>query len=180
MPVVSRFFGIVIRMYYNDHNPPHFHATYGSEEALVGIDPIGLLRGSLPSRAWSMVAEWAALHQAELLVNGDRLRAAEVPIAVPPLDWVNTMLPRIRSAVAVGEYRLHLTFSDGLAGEVDLHDDVVARGGVFGPLEDPAYFARVTVDPEAGTVVWPNGVDLDPDVLHDAVASRKPTSALQT
>jgi hypothetical protein len=89
------------------------------------------------------------------------------------------MLPRILTAVAVGDYRLHLTFSDGAAGVVDLRDGVVARGGVFEPLEDKAYFARVAVDPEAGTVVWPNGVDLDPDVLHDAVVARRPTSVLQ-
>ena len=63
MPEVSRFFGIVIRMYFDDHNPPHFHAFYGEDEAQIGLDPIALLNGTLPNRAVSMVFEWATLHQ---------------------------------------------------------------------------------------------------------------------
>lgn len=63
MPEISRFFGIVIRMYFDDHSPPHFHAFYGENEARIGIEPIALLNGSLPTRAASMVFEWAALHQ---------------------------------------------------------------------------------------------------------------------
>jgi hypothetical protein len=54
MPEVSRFFGIVIRMYFDDHNPPHFHAFYGGSEAQFGIEPIAMLNGVLPSRAASM------------------------------------------------------------------------------------------------------------------------------
>jgi hypothetical protein len=57
MPELSRFFGIVIRMYYDDHPPPHFHAIYGGQEAQVGIDPIVILQGNLPRRAVSMVVE---------------------------------------------------------------------------------------------------------------------------
>jgi hypothetical protein len=67
MPEISRFFGIVIAMYYDDHALPHFHAIYGSEMAEMGIDPIGVLKGSLPPRALALVTEWAAIHQAELL-----------------------------------------------------------------------------------------------------------------
>ena len=51
MPEISRFFGIIIRMYFDDHDPPHFHAIYGDDEAQIGIDPIKLLRGELPARA---------------------------------------------------------------------------------------------------------------------------------
>ena len=53
MPEISRFFGIIIRMYFDDHNPPHFHAIYGGTEAIVGIEPITILRGDLPNRAVS-------------------------------------------------------------------------------------------------------------------------------
>ena len=69
MPEVSRFFGISIRMYYDDHNPPHFHAIYGNAEAEVGLDPVSLLRGRFPRRALGMVLEWAATHQRKLLDN---------------------------------------------------------------------------------------------------------------
>jgi Domain of unknown function (DUF4160) len=61
MPEISRFFGIIIAMYYNDHEPPHFHARYGSKKAKILIDPPTLMAGDLPPRALGMVMEWAAL-----------------------------------------------------------------------------------------------------------------------
>ena len=86
MPEVSRFFGIVIRMYYDEHNPPHFHAIYSEHEAEVGIEPIGVLGGKLPNRATSMVIEWAALHQRELMDNWDRARNDQPVQKIPPLE----------------------------------------------------------------------------------------------
>ena len=74
-------------------------------------------------------------------------------------------LVQVTTVEVLGHYRLRLGFSDGLVREVDL-SRLGERGGVFVPLRDPEYFAQVRVDPEAGTVVWPNGVDLDPLVLH--------------
>ena len=82
------------------------------------------------------------------------------------------MLPRITSATPAGGLRIALTFSDGVEGEVDLHDQIAGCGGVFEALEDVTFFARVAVDRDAGTVVWPNGVDLDPDVLHALVTGK--------
>ena len=86
MPEISRFFGIVIRMYFDDHNPPHFHATYAGNEAKVGIEPIAILDGTLPNRAASMVFEWAALHQAELMQNWNRLHSAQPVEKIKPLE----------------------------------------------------------------------------------------------
>lgn len=57
MPEISRFFGIVIRMYYDDHGIPHFHASYGDHEAKVGINPIQVIEGEIPKRALSLVLE---------------------------------------------------------------------------------------------------------------------------
>ena len=57
MPELARFYGIVIRMYYGDHNPPHFHAMYGEYEAVFQLDPLELLRGQLPTRARNLVIE---------------------------------------------------------------------------------------------------------------------------
>ncbi len=85
MPEISRFYGIIIRMYFDDHDPPHFHAIYGDSEGQVGIDPIGPLSGNLPSRVVSMVLEWAALHQYELKANWQRLRRAQPPQKILPL-----------------------------------------------------------------------------------------------
>ncbi len=86
MPEVSRFFGIVIRMYFDDHEPPHFHAIYSGQEAQIGVEPIALLAGNLPSRATSMVLEWAAIHQRELLQNWERLRAGRQAEGIRPLE----------------------------------------------------------------------------------------------
>lgn len=80
--------------------------------------------------------------------------------------------PVVTSVAATGHYRLHVGFSDGAAGDVDL-SDLRDAGGVFEPLRDPGYFARAYVDAGAGTVCWPNGADLAPDVLHDEITGRR-------
>jgi len=66
VPEISRFFGIVVAMYYDDHPPPHFHVRYGEHRAILEIGAPGILAGQLPKRALRLVTEWAALHQAEL------------------------------------------------------------------------------------------------------------------
>jgi hypothetical protein len=75
------------------------------------------------------------------------------------------MLKDIVAANAIGDYRLDLCFEDGVEGVVDLASDLSFRG-VFEPMRDPAWFAQVRVDPGLGTVVWPNGADLDRDVRY--------------
>ena len=69
MPEISRFLGIVIFMYFREHNPPHFHAEYGEQSASIDIARLCLLEGRLAPRILSLVIEWAALHQDELLRN---------------------------------------------------------------------------------------------------------------
>lgn len=82
------------------------------------------------------------------------------------------MFPRIIAVRPLAEYRLELRFTDGTVGELDLRDHIVGRGGVFAPLEDLAFFRKVRVDPEAGTIVWPNDVDFCPDVLYGLMTGR--------
>jgi len=86
MPEISRFLGIVIRMYFFDHEPPHFHAAYGNAEAQIRIAPVGLLGGRLPARVLALVVEWATLHQAELLENWRRLHEDEPALRIAPLE----------------------------------------------------------------------------------------------
>lgn len=66
MSAISRFFGIVITMNYNNHAPPHFHIRYESQKALMSIDTLALIRGHLSPRVLGLAVEWAAQHQAEL------------------------------------------------------------------------------------------------------------------
>lgn len=66
MPEVSRFYGIVIKLFFGDHPPPHFHAEYAGKKAVFDIETLALIEGRLPPRALGLVTEWAALHQGEL------------------------------------------------------------------------------------------------------------------
>ena len=86
MPEVCRFFGIVIQFYYNDHEPPHFHAVYGRSRVVVGIVDLALLQGSLPPRALGLVMEWAALHREELLEDWRLARSLAPLKKIPPLE----------------------------------------------------------------------------------------------
>ena len=78
------------------------------------------------------------------------------------------MLKDIVEARPLGQHRLYLRFEDGVQGEIDIAA-MIQFTGILAPLADPTYFAQVTTDPETGTVTWPNGADLDPDVLHAAI-----------
>lgn len=74
MPELSRFLGITITMYFNDHNPPHFHAEYNGEEACFEIATLKRIDGSLPPRICGYVVEWTLLHQSELQNNWQSLQ----------------------------------------------------------------------------------------------------------
>lgn len=76
------------------------------------------------------------------------------------------MFPRIIGVRHIQDYRLELAFADGVHAELNFRSKVIGRGGVFTPLENIDFFRQVKVDPEAGTLVWPNDVDFDPDVLY--------------
>jgi hypothetical protein len=75
----------------------------------------------------------------------------------------------VTSVEIVAPFRLRLVFDDGTSGEVDVRR-LLPLDGVFEPLNDPEFFARASVNPDLGTVVWPNGADLDPEVLHGIIA----------
>ncbi|UWZ85344.1 DUF4160 domain-containing protein [Occallatibacter riparius] len=86
MPTISVFFGIFIRMYFNDHAPPHFHAIYGDNEAVIVIEDLAVREGSLPRRALSLVREWAELHRGELQADWELCRARQTPLQIAPLE----------------------------------------------------------------------------------------------
>jgi hypothetical protein len=89
MPEISRFFGIIIRMYAEagaPHHRPHFHAYYQDSIAIYALDEIDLMNGELPRRQSRLVEAWAELHQAELLVNWERLQSGQLPEKVDPLS----------------------------------------------------------------------------------------------
>ena len=85
MPEISRFYGIVIQMYYGDHLPPHFHVNYNGQTAKFEINQLRWIDGQLPSRARELVQEWAKLHQIELQKAFRKAAALEVPPKIDPL-----------------------------------------------------------------------------------------------
>ena len=89
------------------------------------------------------------------------------------------MFPRVKQVRHIRDYRLELIFTDGVRAELDFQARIVGRGGVFAPLQDIGFFSQVQVNPELGTLVWPNEVDLDPDVLYSQ-ATGKPIPIPET
>lgn len=85
MPEVSRFFGIVIAMYYKDHVPPHFHAKYAEQRAAFSIEDLNMIEGHLPRRAISLILEWAFQHRDELTENWERAQRKETLDKIDPL-----------------------------------------------------------------------------------------------
>lgn len=85
MPVISNFYGIKVTMYYDDHNPPHFHAEYAGEKAIVDITHSRVIKGALPSKQLKLVLAWCVLHQDELMDNWERAGNDESLLSIPPL-----------------------------------------------------------------------------------------------
>lgn len=86
MPTISTFYGILIKMFFVDHAPPHFHAQYGEYKAVISIKELSVVDGSLPRRALNLVLDWAELHQEELLKNWNLASANEMPNTIKPLE----------------------------------------------------------------------------------------------
>ena len=89
MPELSRFFGIIIRMYAEaggPHHLRHFHAYYQDDVAVVGLDPVELIAGGLPRRQRRLVEAWAEVHQEELLADWRRLQEGQIPVPIAPLE----------------------------------------------------------------------------------------------
>ncbi|MCX8085679.1 MAG: DUF4160 domain-containing protein [Rhodocyclaceae bacterium] len=86
MPIISIFFGIIVRMWHDDHPPPHVHVEYQGWEALVDIESGEIMAGRLPKKAAALVREWCLAHQAELLANWQRAQRFEPLERIPGAD----------------------------------------------------------------------------------------------
>ena len=86
MPIISRFFGIIVRMFFNEHAPPHFHVEYAEYRAVINIRTLAVIEGKLPRRALELVQDWAELHRDELLKDWDLCQQHQQPEAIKPLE----------------------------------------------------------------------------------------------
>jgi hypothetical protein len=86
MPEISRFFGIIIAMFFDEHNPPHFHARYGEYKIEVAIETLSILAGKFPPRALGLLMEWAAMHRNELMEDWELARNRSELKRISPLE----------------------------------------------------------------------------------------------
>ncbi|MBK9109668.1 MAG: DUF4160 domain-containing protein [Saprospiraceae bacterium] len=84
MPEISRFYGLVIMMFFNEHNPPHFHVTYGNYKAIVDINDEVII-GFMPKRALKILFEWMEIHKEELILNWEKCQNGISPDKIEPL-----------------------------------------------------------------------------------------------
>ena len=142
MPTLAWFYGIAIAMYYNDHNPPHFHAQYGQSRAVIGIADGRIIAGSLPSTALRLVTEWAW----RIGPNWKTIGRAPAPISRSKgfRDPMTTEYPMVDvvKVKPMEAFRLWVRFSDGSEGVADL-SRLATRTGPMAPLKDPLFQPRV-------------------------------------
>ena len=136
MPVISTFFGIIIRMFFDDHEPPHFHVEYQGQFSTFDFSG-ELLAGELRS---------ARARRLDRSVGIDTMRT----------------LPRVIEARYVSGYRIELLFNTGVRKTIDFSHWL--RGPVFEPLRNREAFRKFYIG--GGTICWPNGADIAPETLH--------------
>lgn len=176
MPTICTFFGIVIQMFWREHGPPHSHALYGEHEAVIDIRELRVTRGSLPAEHWHWCSNgpwstaqryWRTGTYAPADAPKTYSTAGVMPAPSPAAPW------RVVSAEPLPGMCLRVTFRDGTSGEVRQRPFIDApqvRGTIFEALRDPSVFQQVRVD--LGAVGWPNGADLAPDAMYDAIRAQ--------
>ena len=86
MPTICRFYGIIIQMYFDDHNPPHFHVIYNDFKAIISINDFSVLEGDLPPKAIGLVMEWAKSHQDELIKEWNLAKNMKELFQIQPIE----------------------------------------------------------------------------------------------
>jgi hypothetical protein len=166
VPRIAAFYGIVIFIYSREHGRPHFHARHGDHEAVVAIDDGEALAGgpaSWPGEAGHPVVGAPSGGARRSVGEGEERRGTRYDRATAMTR--NARTPAVVGVAVTRPHVMRLLFDDGVIRDVEFVPSG-DHGPLVLPLNDPAYFARVVVDPEARTVVWPNGLDLAPEVLH--------------
>ena len=118
MPEISRFYGIIFAMFFDDHNPPHFHARYAGDKVTTEIESLRMIEGHIPPWALGLVIEWATQHKGELLNNWKLAKNNQTP------------------------NKIELTFEDGATGVVDF-SKYLSKGGVFEKFKDIEFYKNL-------------------------------------
>ena len=142
-------------MFYDNHNPPHFHVEYGEFKAVNFEDEI--IKGYMPKRALKLVFEWMELHGEELIQDW---KLASKGLPLNKLRWKNIWITK---AEHVKDYELILQFNDGSSGTIDLKGHL--NKPIFEPLINLEYFKKFKLN--SWTIFWDNGADFAPEFLQE-------------
>ena len=156
MPVVSMFYGIVIKMYFREHGVPHLHALYGEYNAVFDIQTLEMIEGDLPVRATRMVKEWAGQYQTDLLYMWQTQEFKKLP----GFDEEVAMMvyPKVKAVQPLEDYRLQVVFDNAVC-KVYYCNPLLDKP-VFAPLADRWLFLAVRVDPGGYGISWNDDIDL--------------------
>ena len=167
MPEISRYLGITIYMRDRDHPPPHFHVRYAGHSAIIDIETMQILEGRLPTRVYGWSLSGACALAPCCVTIGDG------PARASPYSrfrlWSDEMLRDVVEVRPLEGYRVFLRFDDGVQGEIDLEPLLAPFDGVFEPLTELPRLREVFVD-DGGTIAWPNGADLAPEILYSVLS----------
>lgn len=164
MPVISMFYGIIVRMYFMDtkqHKRPHIHAEYAGSSAVFALDDGEILAGKLPSKQVRLVQAWIELRREDLQADW-QLRCQRRAGIQDRAAQVRKTNPKVRRVRALPGYKLDLTFDNGQRKQFDLSPYLDT--GVFRQLRDPSTFQSARV--VAGSVEWTGEIDLSYDTLY--------------
>lgn len=169
MPEITRFSGIIIRMFLEprtQHSQPHFHAYYQEFVGVIAIDTVELIAGELPQKQLRLVIAWAEIHQEELIKDWDLLQNGRPPFKIEPLviNMEHSIIKAKHAQAHSSSFTIDVEFDNGVKRTI--HLESVLNGPFYGVLREPTLFEAAYVDKETGVVQWPNGADFDPSMLY--------------
>ena len=151
MPTISMFYGILIKMFFDDHAPPHFHAEYGEYELVITINPIKITQGDAPKRVKSMVLEWTAYIRKNYYWIGSFVktcnRLSQLSRWSKAMFYINSIEPNSAN------YSIKITYDDNVM--IIANFKHLMEKGVMTQLKDPAVFEQVQIGNKGRSIIWP-------------------------
>ena len=167
MPEISRFYGIIIKMFFKpkEHEPAHIHAVYGEYIGEFNINTFKMLQGDLPKRAQNLISEWIKKYQSDLQKMWDEQKISKLP----PLEWfeVSIMIVRIKKLEPLKNFLLRVEFTDGKIVLYDVKDDIESLPGYSVLKTTYGLFNQVQVDESRTCIFWNDEIDLPADAVYN-------------
>lgn len=162
---ISRFYGIVIKIFYKlkEYEPCHIHVIYGEYVGLFDLESLKMVEGDLPNKAQELVREWLIDHQLELINMWDKQEITKLP---PTIIGV-AMIPRIKTIETQLDYKLKVVFDDGKIVIYDMKEDIeiLPEYNVLNSV--PGMFEQVRLDDSRTIVYWNDEIDLPSDMIYE-------------